>query len=110
MDEGSCCSLCLSVVYNHRFPANKIQLVPIMSSTVCFVPAEPGNVLEMCALYRRTYRLVCGLTTLYRAHIMLATENVSVTQLWATTLVPTTASFSATVMLVAPESVGNFRA
>ena len=41
---------------------------------------------------------------------MLATENVSVTQLWATTLVPTTASFSATVMLVAPQYVGNFRA
>ena len=81
-----------------------------MSSTVCSVPAEPRNVLEMCVLYRSTYGLVCGLTNLYRTHIMLATENVSVTQLWATTLVPTTASFSAAVMLVAPESVGNFRA
>ena len=107
---GSRCSLCPSVVYNHRIPANKIQLVPIMSSTVYSVPAEPRNVLEMCVLYRQTYRLARGLTNLYRTNIMLATENVSVTQLWATTLVPTTASFTATVMLVAPQYVGNFRA
>ena len=109
-DEDSRCSLCLSVVYNHRFAANKIQLVPIMSSTVYSVPAEPRNVLEMCVLYRRTYGLARGLTTLYRTNIMLATESVSVTQLWATTLVPTTASFSAAVMLIAPQDVGNFRA
>ena len=81
-----------------------------MSSTVYSVPAEPCNVLEMCVLYRRTYRLARGLTNRHRTNIMLATENVSVTQLWATTLVPTTASFSATVMLVAPQYVGNFHA
>ena len=110
MDKGSCCSLCLSViVYNRRFPANKSQLAPIMSSAAYSVPAEPRNVLETCVLSCRTYGLH-GLTNLYRAHIMLATENVSVTQLWATTLVPTTASFSAAVALIAPQHVGNFRA
>jgi len=80
-----------------------------MPSTAYSVPAEPRNVLETCVFYRRTCRLARGLTNLYRTHVMLATENVSVTQLWATTLVPTTASFSAAVMLIAPQHVGNFR-
>lgn len=81
----------------------------IMPSAVYSVPTESRNVLEMCVLYHRTCRLAHGLTNLYRTHVMLATENVSVTQLWATTLVPTTASFSAAVMLIAPQHVGNFR-
>ena len=81
-----------------------------MSSPAYSVFSESRNVLETCVFYRRTYGLARGLTNLYRTHIMLATENVSVTQLWATTLVPTMASFSAAVILVAPQCIGDFRA
>ncbi|KAI6030146.1 hypothetical protein EDC04DRAFT_2898666 [Pisolithus marmoratus] len=51
--------------------------------------AEPHNVLQM-------------------THNMLATENVTLTQLWATTLVPTSSPVSASVMLVAPQHSGHF--
>ncbi|KAI6013833.1 hypothetical protein EDC04DRAFT_2609206 [Pisolithus marmoratus] len=43
-----------------------------------------------------------------RTHNMLATENVTVTELWATTFVPTSPSVSASVMLVAPQHCGHF--
>ncbi|KAI6029309.1 hypothetical protein BKA83DRAFT_11401 [Pisolithus microcarpus] len=60
-----------------------------MSSAVYPVPNGPRNVLQ---------------TT----HNILATENVTVTQLWATTLVPTSPPVSASVMLVAPQHRGHF--
>ncbi|KIN97374.1 hypothetical protein M404DRAFT_10779 [Pisolithus tinctorius Marx 270] len=55
-----------------------------MSSAAYPIPSEPHNVLQM-------------------THNMLATENVTVTQLWATTFVPTSSPVSALVMLVAPQ-------
>ncbi|KAI6133971.1 hypothetical protein EV401DRAFT_2064448 [Pisolithus croceorrhizus] len=53
-----------------------------MSSAVYPIPDGPCNVLQM-------------------THNILATENVTLTQLWATTPVPTTPPVSASVMLVA---------
>ncbi|KAI5992679.1 hypothetical protein EDD15DRAFT_2367952 [Pisolithus albus] len=41
-------------------------------------------------------------------HNMLATENITVTQVWATTLVPTSSPVPASVMLVAPQHSGHF--
>ncbi|KAI6017893.1 hypothetical protein EDC04DRAFT_2902429 [Pisolithus marmoratus] len=60
-----------------------------MSSAVYPAPSGPHNVLQM-------------------THNMLATENVTLTQLWATTLVPTSSPVSASVMLVAPQHSGHF--
>ncbi|KAI5980982.1 hypothetical protein EDD15DRAFT_2204760 [Pisolithus albus] len=60
-----------------------------MSSAVYPIPGGPRNMLQM-------------------THNILATENVTLTQLWATTLVPTTPPVSASVMLVAPQHCGHF--
>ncbi|KAI5981194.1 hypothetical protein EDC04DRAFT_2916818 [Pisolithus marmoratus] len=60
-----------------------------MSSAVYPAPGGPHNVLQM-------------------THNMLATENVTLTQLWVTTLVPTSSPVSASVMLVAPQHSGHF--
>ncbi|KAI6162926.1 hypothetical protein EDD17DRAFT_1756958 [Pisolithus thermaeus] len=60
-----------------------------MSSAVYPIPDGPRNVLQM-------------------THNILATENVTLTQLWATTPVPTTPPVSASVMLVAPQHCGHF--
>ncbi|KIO12207.1 hypothetical protein M404DRAFT_7027 [Pisolithus tinctorius Marx 270] len=60
-----------------------------MSSAAYPIPSEPHNVLQM-------------------THNMLATENVTVTQLWATTFVPTSSPVLALVMLVAPQHSGHF--
>ncbi|KAI5980962.1 hypothetical protein EDD15DRAFT_2380647 [Pisolithus albus] len=60
-----------------------------MSSAVYPIPDGSHNVLQM-------------------THNMLATENITVTQVWATTLVPTSSPVSASVMLVAPQHSGHF--
>lgn len=76
-------------VYNGGLPTFQQAQPSTMSSAVYPAPGGPRNVLQM-------------------THNMLATENVTVTQLWATTLVPTSSPVSASVMLVAPQHSGHF--
>ncbi|KAI5983547.1 hypothetical protein EDD15DRAFT_2376344 [Pisolithus albus] len=60
-----------------------------MSSAVYPIPGGPHNMLQM-------------------THNILAMENITLTQLWAMTLVSTTPPVSASVMLVAPQHCGHF--